>query len=111
MQNKKLDKQIRKGVLQHNNVERRSLSDFPKERCELARGLVFQEIWMHSDQKPCYDCMCLPCELLSQFQKEDLGFKLAPHTVNPQGKTNAEIALEYGCSKRQVARLRKEGKL
>jgi hypothetical protein len=72
MRNRNEEKRLSRNGFQtpRNEVKARDLSVFTSQ-CELSSSPLFKEIWEKSRNKPCYDCMCLPCKLLDQFKMED----------------------------------------
>ena len=89
-------------------IRGRTVEDYLKEGCELAnpQAAVLIGIYHASGGQPCKECGCKPCKVFDKFSKTRSRKPVASNV-----KTNAEIAKERGISKRQVAKMRKEGKI
>lgn len=87
--------------------------DYLKAGCELARNpgpIPFHALYFECKkrgQAVCYECAVTECTAYKQLL---LGAPLRAHQMR-QAKTNAQLAIELGISKRQLSKMRKRGEL
>ncbi len=85
-------------------------TDYIRSSCELAKEKMFLGLWQVTGEYPCPGCAY---ENSCRARKE-LEFKNNPNKSPIPGKhfeTNAQIASRLGVSKRQVAKMRRDGRL
>jgi hypothetical protein len=86
----------------------------PGSGCDLAEGReygYFAGIWKLTGGNPCKGCFTKGyCGFMKKYRQKDKDQRVADFGKHAH-KTNAELAAELGVSKRQIAKMRKRGKL
>jgi hypothetical protein len=82
-------------------------TDYIRSSCELAKEKMFLGLWQITGEYPCNGCGYEKCRARKELEIKN--------TLKPiPGKhfeTNAQIASRLGVSKRQVAKMRRDGRL
>jgi hypothetical protein len=96
---------------------RQSLARYMQNDCELQKPdpSLLMAIFALSYGDPCSDCNCKnTCPAWAKLQGNEKQLKKAlfmTKDVPVTGETNAQVADRLGVSKRQVAKMRRDGKL
>jgi hypothetical protein len=82
-------------------------TDYIRSSCELAGQSIFLGLWKATGEYPCGGCGYKTCPT-----RKELEFKNTPKPIpGKHFETNAQIASRLGVSKRQVAKMRRDGRL